>query len=114
MTNIESVHVSARKLSVRKKSARQSRLGERSQPSRTWQTKRLAGQIHARNKTSAARRRRVRRRRDRRYGIKRATRIGWRDKAEHDLNTPRGVTAFLVWIAREYPQVACAMLARMN
>jgi hypothetical protein len=36
-----------------------------------------------------------------------------RDKAEHDLNTPRGVTAFLVWIAREYPQVACAMLARM-
>jgi hypothetical protein len=28
-------------------------------------------------------------------------------------NLPRSVSAYLVWIARDYPQVACAMLARM-
>jgi hypothetical protein len=28
-------------------------------------------------------------------------------------NLPRGISAYLVWISRDYPQVACAMLARM-
>jgi hypothetical protein len=32
---------------------------------------------------------------------------------EIDLNAPRGLTAFFEWVALEYPQVACAMLARM-
>jgi hypothetical protein len=30
-----------------------------------------------------------------------------------DLDTPRGIAAYLEWIAREYPQVACAMLCRL-
>jgi hypothetical protein len=29
------------------------------------------------------------------------------------LNAPRGLAAYLEWIARDYPQVACAMLARL-
>jgi hypothetical protein len=30
-----------------------------------------------------------------------------------DANLPRGISAYLVWISRDYPQVACAMLSRM-
>jgi hypothetical protein len=32
---------------------------------------------------------------------------------EIDLDAPRGLTAFFEWVALEYPQVACAMLARL-
>jgi hypothetical protein len=32
---------------------------------------------------------------------------------EIDLDAPRGLTAFFEWGALEYPQVACAMLARL-
>jgi hypothetical protein len=32
---------------------------------------------------------------------------------ETDLDAPRGLTAFFEWVALEYPQVACAMLARL-
>jgi hypothetical protein len=32
---------------------------------------------------------------------------------EIDLNAPRGLAAYLEWIARDYPQVACAMLCRL-
>jgi hypothetical protein len=32
---------------------------------------------------------------------------------EVDLDAPRGLTAFFEWVALEYPQVACAMLARL-
>jgi hypothetical protein len=34
-------------------------------------------------------------------------------KRAFDLDTPRGIAAYLRWIARDYPQVACAMLCRM-
>jgi hypothetical protein len=30
-----------------------------------------------------------------------------------DLNAPRGLTKFFEWVALEYPQVVCAMLARL-
>jgi hypothetical protein len=36
-----------------------------------------------------------------------------KDADAKQLDLPRGVSAYLVWIARDYPQVACAMLARM-
>jgi hypothetical protein len=32
---------------------------------------------------------------------------------EIDLDAPRGLTKFFEWVALEYPQVACAMLARL-
>jgi hypothetical protein len=32
---------------------------------------------------------------------------------EIDLDAPRGLTAFFEWVALQYPQVACAMLARL-